>query len=132
MSSSTDNTSSGKAAKTSFREMTPEQTAEAIRNIARRIREESAKMKDTVKIIRQSGAIEELTEAVREATLAARDSAKEINGVASELKQRGVIRDTINAGEEITATAKETAQTVRDTIKRNQTAESPPSKTTPA
>ena len=131
MSSSTDNTSSGKTATTSIREMTPEQTAEAIRNIARRIREESAKMRDTVKIIRQSGAIEELTEAVREATLAARDSAKEINGVASELKQRGVIRDTINAGEEITASARETAQTVRDTVKRNQTAESS-SKTTPA
>ena len=130
MSNSTDNTPSATTAKTSLREMTPEQTAEAIRNIARRIREESAKMKDTVKIIRQSGAIEELTEAVREATLAARDSAKEINGVASDLKQRGVIRDTIDAGEEITATAKETAQTVRDTVKRNQT--EPSSRTTSA
>jgi hypothetical protein len=87
-------------------------------------------MKDTVKIIRQSGAIEELTEAVREATLAARDSAKEINGVASDLKQRGVIRDTIDAGEEIKTTAKETAQTVRDSVKRSQT--EPSSRTTPA
>ena len=118
MSSSTaDNTS--QTARTSITEMTPEQTAEAIRNIARRIREESAKMKETVKIIRQSGAIEELTEAVKEATLAARDSAREINGVASDLKQRGVIRDTISAGEEIGATAKETAHTVRETVSRS-------------
>jgi hypothetical protein len=133
MSSSTaDNTS--QTARTSIREMTPEQTAEAIRNIAKRIREESAKMKDTVKIIRQSGAIEELTEAVREATLAARDSAKEINGVASDLKQRGVIRDTISAGEEITATAKETAQTVRETVRRDpqNTTASSTERTTPA
>jgi replicative DNA helicase len=66
--------------------------------------------------------------------LAARDSAKEINGVATELKQRGVIRDTINAGEEIGATAKETAQTVRETVKRNQTSTVEPSteRTTPA
>jgi hypothetical protein len=78
-------------------------------------------MKETVKIIRQSGAIEELTEAVREATLAARDSAQEINGVATDLKKRGVIRDTINAGEEIKTTAQQTAQTVRDTVRRDQT-----------
>ena len=92
-------------------------------------------MKETVKIIRQSGAIEELTEAVREATLAARDSAKEINGVATDLKQRGVIRDTITAGEEIGATARETAQTVKDSVRKNhQTAagSSETSPTTPA
>ena len=119
MSNSADTITGPTAARSSFRELTPEQTAEAIRNIARRIREESARMKETVKIIRKSGAIEELSEAVREATLAARDSAKEINGVATDLKNRGVIRDTINAGEEITTSAKETAQTVRDTVKRS-------------
>lgn len=113
-----DSATSEAAAATSIREMTPEQTAEAIRNIARRIREESTKMKESVKVIRQSGAIEELTEAVKEATLAARDSAREINGVASELKRRGVIRETIDAGEEIGATARETAQTVKDTVKK--------------
>ena len=33
-------------------------------------------MRDTVKIIRESGAIEELTDAVKEATMAARDTFK--------------------------------------------------------
>lgn len=115
---STDMTNSN-ARTTSLKEMTPEQTAEAIKNIAKRIREESAKMRETVKIIRQSGAIEELTEAVREATMAARDSAKEINEVANDLKQKGVIRETISAAEETGAAARDTAQTVRDTVRRN-------------
>src|SRR5881397_123699 len=97
---------------TSIKEMTPQQTAEAIKNIAKRIREESTRMRETVKIIRQSGAIDELTEAVREATMAARDSAKEINEVANDLKKRGVIRETISAS------ARDTAQTMRGTVSR--------------
>lgn len=103
---------------TDLKEMTPEQTAEAIKNIAKRIRAESAKMRETVKVIRQSGAIEELTDAVREAAMAARDSAREINEVATDLRQRGVIKETINAAEEASVTARETALTMRDTISR--------------
>jgi hypothetical protein len=116
---STDMTNNNARA-TSLKEMTPEQTAEAIKNIAKRIREESTKMRETVKIIRQSGAIEELTEAVREATMAARDSAKEINEVANDLKQRGVIRETITAAEETSASARDTAKTMKETVSRNQ------------
>ena len=97
-------------------QMTPEQTAEAIKNIAKRIREESAKMRETVRVIRQSGAIEELTDAVREAAVAARDSAREINDVATDLKQRGVIRETLSAAEETSVVAREAALTVKDTV----------------
>lgn len=110
---------------TSLKEMTPEQTAEAIKNIAKRIREESTKMRETVKVIRQSGAIEELTEAVREATVAARDSAREINEVANDLKQRGVIRETISAAEETKDSARDTAQTMRETVSRNAAKDKP-------
>jgi signal transduction histidine kinase len=106
------------ATSTTIKEMTPEQTAEAIKNIAKRIREESAKMRETVKVIRQSGAIEELTDAVREAAMAARDSAMEINEVATDLRQRGVIKETISAAEETSVTARETAMTVKDTVSR--------------
>lgn len=114
--------SNSNAGTTSIKDMTPEQTAEAIKNIAKRIREESTKMREAVKVIRQSGAIEELTEAVREATVAARDSAREINEVANDLKQRGVIRETLNAAEETGAAARETAQTVKDTVSRKDKA----------
>jgi len=125
------NASNTSTTATNIREMTPEQTAEAIKNIARRIREESAKMRESVKIIRQSGAIEELTEAVREAAMAARDSAKEINEVATELKQRGVINDTINAAEETGNAAREAAQTMKDTVSRKPQVEDT-AKTSPA
>ena|SRR5437867_5142035 len=91
-----------------------EETAQAIKDIARRIRQESAKMRETVRIIRQSGAIDELTEAVKEASIAARDTSKEISDVARELKDRGMIRDTAVAVEATAQTAKETGQTISD------------------
>src|SRR5918912_625689 len=105
-----------KTKKGAIRDMTPEQTAEAIKNVAKNIREGSYKMREAVRAIRQSGAIDELTEAVREATIAARDTAKEINDVAKDMKERGVIQETIVAAEEVNIAARDTAQTVRETV----------------
>jgi uncharacterized protein YjgD (DUF1641 family) len=106
--------------KTRIRDMTPEQTAEAIKKAAKNIREISYKMREAVRAMRQSGAIDELTEAVREATVAARDTAKEISDTARDMKERGVIRETINAAQETNIAARETAQTVRQTVSRIQ------------
>jgi uncharacterized protein YjgD (DUF1641 family) len=111
-------TTQNKTTKVAIRDMTPEQTAEAIKNIAKNIREGSYKMREAVKVLRESGAIDELTEAVREATVAARDTVKEISDTAKDMKERGVIRETINAAEETTIAARETAETVRDTVSR--------------
>lgn len=55
--------------KTSITQMTPDQTAESIRNIAKGIRETSAKIRETVKTLRHSGAIDEFIQTVHEATL---------------------------------------------------------------
>jgi hypothetical protein len=63
-----------------IRDVTPQQTAEAIKNIAKNICETSYKMREAVRAIGQSGAIDELTEAVCEATIAARDSAQTVRG----------------------------------------------------
>ena len=114
-------TTANRTKKVAIKDMTPEQTAEAIKNIAKNIREGSHKMREAVKAIRQSGAIDELTEAVREATIAARDTAKEISDTAKDMKERGVIRETIDAAEETNIAARETAQTVRDTVSRRTT-----------
>jgi methyl-accepting chemotaxis protein len=103
-----------------IRDMTPEETAEAIKNVAKNIREGSYKMREAVRAIRQSGAIDELTEAVREATIAARDTAKEISETARDMRERGIIKETINAAEETNIAARETAQTVRETVSRTQ------------
>jgi len=94
---------------------TPEQTAENIKNIAKAIRDSSARLKETVRTLRESGAIEEIGEAIREASAAARDTAKEISETAKDLKERGVISDTAGAVEETTRIAQDTVQSVRDT-----------------
>ncbi len=101
-----------------------ERTAETIKNIARDIRDASIKMKETVKTLRESGAIEEITQAVLEASIAARDTAKEINDATRDLKERGIIIDTAAAVEETAVTARETAETIKDTAR--QTAERAP------
>jgi hypothetical protein len=84
-----------------------EQAAQNVKDIARIIREQSAMMSETVKFMRESGAIIELTEAIKAATIAARDATREINETAKELKDRGVFRDTASAVDETTRTAKE-------------------------
>ena len=121
MSNTEKNSSTSATARiTSLKDMTPEQTADAIKNIARNIRESSYKMREAIKAIRQSGAIDELTEAVREATIAARDTAVEISDTAKDMRERGVIRETIIAAEEVNVAARETAQTVRETVSRRE------------
>ena len=101
-----------------------ERNAEKIKNIAKNIRDVSINFKETVKTLRESGAIEEITQAVLEASMAARDTAKEINDAAREMKERGIIKDTAAAVEEITITARETAETMKDTAR--QAAEAAP------
>jgi hypothetical protein len=84
--------------------MTPsvdaQHTAETIRSIARRIREESIRMRELVHAIHQSGAVDELVDSFREASLATRDTAKEINDAARALRDRGAIRETAVAIDE--------------------------------
>jgi methyl-accepting chemotaxis protein len=94
-----------------------ERTAESIKIIAKNIRDGSTNFKETVRTLRESGAIEEITQAVLEASIAARDIAKEINDAARDIKERGIIKDTAAAIEEITITTRETAETVKDTAR---------------
>jgi hypothetical protein len=77
-------------------------------------------MREAVRAIGQSGAIDELTEAVREATIAARDTAKEISETARDMRERGIIRETIDAAEETNVAARDSAQTVRETVSKTQ------------
>jgi hypothetical protein len=70
-------------------------------------------MRETVRIVRQSGAIDELTDAVREAVIAARDTSREINGAAKDLRDRGIIRDALKGLDDTVATAKDTSQLLR-------------------
>jgi len=99
-------------------DLTPQQIAATIKDIARRIKEESARMRETVQTIKQSGAIEELTAAVHDAAIAARDTSMEINETAKTLEERGLIRDTALAVDETSRMAKDTAETVKRTAQQ--------------
>jgi methyl-accepting chemotaxis protein len=76
-------------------------------------------MRDVVRAVHQSGAIDELVTAVHEVMIAARDTTKEISETAKELREREVIKETVNnveetavAAREISGTANQTAQQV--------------------
>lgn len=71
-------------------------------------------MTKTIRILHQSGAINELTHAVYDATVAARDTAREIRDIAEDLKEDGIIGGTASALQETTVAAGATVHTVRD------------------
>jgi hypothetical protein len=95
-------------------QMTPGHIAESIKNIAKGIHEGSFKMRKTVRILHQSGAISELTQAVYEATVAARDTAREIRDTARDLKRDDIIGGTARAIQETSVAMRVTAHTVKD------------------
>jgi methyl-accepting chemotaxis protein len=95
-----------------------QKTIDSIKNIASNIREASNKARDTMRVLRQSGAINELTSAIQEAMFAARDTTREINETAKELRDRGVIRDTASTIDETTTAAYEIAENVKGTAQQ--------------
>lgn len=88
--------------------------AESIKNIAKGIHEGSFKMRKTVRILHQSGAINDLSQAVYEATVAARDTAREIRDTAKDLKQGDIIGGTARAIQETSVAVRVAAHTLRD------------------
>jgi methyl-accepting chemotaxis protein len=94
--------------------LNPGHIAQSIKNLAKEIHEGSHKMRKTVRILHQSGAINELTQAVYEASVAARDTAREIRDTAMDLKEDGIISGTAGAIQETTVAARVTVHTVRD------------------
>ena len=95
------------------RNMNPQQIAQSIKNIAKGIHEGSFKMRKTVRILHQSGAINELAQAVYEAT-AVYEAAREIHDTTRDLKEDGIIGGTAKAIQETTVAARMTVHTVRD------------------
>ena len=95
-----------------------QKTIQTIKDVASNIREASSRMRDLVRALRESGAIDDLTSAIHEAMIAGRDITREINNTAKELKERGVIKDTATAVEETVTTAREIGETVIHTAQQ--------------
>ncbi len=72
-----------------------QKTIGTIRDVASNIRKTSSSIRDLVRVVHRSGAIDELATAVHEAMIATRDTTKEIGETAKELKERGMIRHNV-------------------------------------
>jgi len=95
-----------------------QRTIQIITDVANSIRQASFRMRDVVRALRETGAIDELITAVHEAMIAARDTTREISETAKELKDRGVIKDTATAVEETAAAAREIGERARHTAQQ--------------
>lgn len=93
---------------------TANETVEAIQNVSKNIREYSFKMRETMKTLRESGAIPEMADAIREASFAVRDTVNDINETTKELKRKGAVVDTASAIENTLKLAEESAVTVKE------------------
>ncbi len=90
------------------------ETVEAIQNVSRNIREYSFRMRETMKTLRESGAIPEMADAIHQASLAVRDTVNDINETTKELKRKGVVVDTASVIENTLKSAKESVATVKE------------------
>ncbi|AIF84071.1 hypothetical protein NTE_02014 [Candidatus Nitrososphaera evergladensis SR1] len=84
-------------------EFDPEEAAEAVKEVAKNIRDTSRTVRKTVTTLDESGAIEEIADA-------ARDTTQDIRDTAEDIQRSGVIEDTAGAIEETTKAASETAE----------------------
>jgi methyl-accepting chemotaxis protein len=87
-----------------------------MKNIASTIRDVSASVRDTVRQLRESGAIDELIAAIHEASITMRDTTKEISKISRDLNERGMIRDTAKTIDETVAAANEATESFRQTV----------------
>ncbi len=95
-------------------QFTVKETVGTIQNISKNIRDYSLQMRDTVKTLRESGAIPEMVEAIRDGSFAVRDTVKDINAATLELKKNRTITETATAVENTLKTAEQSMSTIKE------------------
>lgn len=98
----------------SAHQLNANQTVETIQNISKNVREYALQMRQTMKTLRESGAIPEIALAIRDGSFAARDIAKDISQTTKDLKRNGVIHETASAVENTLKSTEESVMTVKD------------------
>ena len=106
----------------SAHQLSARQTAEAIQNISKNIRGYSLQMRETMKTLRETGAIPELALAIREGSFAVRDTVKDLNETTQDLRRNGIVNDTASAVENTYKTAGESVSAVKEITKDFQRA----------
>jgi len=92
---------------------TPKEAVETLQNISKNIRGYSWKMKETMKSLRESGAIPEFAEAIRDGSFALRETVGDINETTKELKRKGIFVDTASAIEDTYKSAEQSIANVK-------------------
>ena len=100
--------------KDAIQQWNPKETVESLQNISKNIRGYSMKIKETMRVLRESGAIPEFAEAIREGSFAIRDTVNDINETTKELKRKGIFVDTASAIENTYKSAEESIETVKE------------------
>lgn len=108
------NNSSLSSEEVKLHQLNANQTVESIQNISRNIRGHSLQMRQTMKTLRESGAIPEIALAIRDSSFAVRDIAKDINETTKDLKRNGAVHETASAVENTLKSAEESMMTVKD------------------
>ena len=92
----------------------PKETVETLQNISKNIRGYSMKIKETMQVLRESGAIPEFAEAIRASSFAIRDTVNDINETTKDLQRKGIFVDTASAIENTYKSAEESIETVKE------------------
>lgn len=95
---------------------TADETVAKIQHASRNIKEYSYLMRNTVKTVRESGAIPELVDAIREASFALRDTVNEINQTTKEIHKKGIVTETANAIDSTIISVEDSVNTVKEIV----------------
>jgi methyl-accepting chemotaxis protein len=93
---------------------TADETVAKIQHASKNIKEYSYLMRNTVKTVRESGAIPELVDAIREASFALRDTVNEINQTTKEIHKKGTVTD--NAIDSTIISVEDSVNTVKEIV----------------
>ena len=94
-------------------EFDSEKAAEAVKDVAKKIRDVSRAVSNTVSTFTESGAITEMAEASRDAAVAARDTTRNVASAAEEIQKSGVINETAKAMDETVSEAAKAASVAK-------------------
>ena len=95
-----------------------EETANAVKNVAKVIRDAAISTREAVKAFSDSGVGMELAESLQAAALAARDTAQGISATTRELRENQTAPEVASAAQQTLSSVEETGDIVNDTAEQ--------------
>ena len=92
-----------------------EETAKAVKNVAKVIRDAAISTREAVKAFSDSGVVMELAESIQAAALAARDAAQGVSATSRELRENRTAPEVATAVQQTLSSVEETGDIVNET-----------------